>query len=263
MLKKLEYRPRKEPIPDLPFGARSVGHYIFDEDMKEINRPRDFIQIFWGISGSGIFKRNGKEYRLSQNQIFIYYRMEQHNIKVATDNFGYRWFTIDGPLADSIVNSFGFTSEIKNAGKAPVEIFKQLEKAILDITPSGERKASALAYELLSYAADDAEQFNYPDWLKEARDILENNFSDSDFGIEQLASELKIHRSRLSREFKKHLSIPPIAYLTQLRMQKALRMLENESLKIGEVASHCGYTDPNYFCRIFKKQFGYAPSENR
>lgn len=50
-------------------------------------------------------------------------------------------------------------------------------------------------------------------------------------------------------------------YITMIRMRQAGRMLENGNLTLKEVALACGYTDPFYFSRVFKKQMGLSPSD--
>lgn len=49
--------------------------------------------------------------------------------------------------------------------------------------------------------------------------------------------------------------------LTKKRMEKAMELLENTSLKTYEVAEKCGYNDANYFSAIFKKATEKTPKE--
>ena len=51
-------------------------------------------------------------------------------------------------------------------------------------------------------------------------------------------------------------------YLTQVRMQYADRLLR-EGHPVSSVADAVGYEDPNYFSRVYKKQFGYPPKDGR
>ena len=45
------------------------------------------------------------------------------------------------------------------------------------------------------------------------------------------------------------------------RIDKAKNLLENSNLSIKEICVSCGYTDPNYFSRSFKKNVGVTPTE--
>ncbi|MBN1671671.1 MAG: helix-turn-helix transcriptional regulator [Kiritimatiellae bacterium] len=64
-------------------------------------------------------------------------------------------------------------------------------------------------------------------------------------------------------KFKKHYGITPNAYITRRRMTLAKNLLENTPLRVADVALRCGYEDPYYFSRVFKKQERMNPSAYR
>lgn len=51
--------------------------------------------------------------------------------------------------------------------------------------------------------------------------------------------------------------------MTNLRVTKAKELLEDETVSIKEVCYKVGYSDPNYFSKIFKKATGMTPTEYR
>ena len=59
--------------------------------------------------------------------------------------------------------------------------------------------------------------------------------------------------------FKEIMGMTPIEYLNQLRVAKALELLQTSSLPISEVSAQVGILDANYFSRLFKKVTGYPP----
>jgi AraC-like DNA-binding protein len=66
--------------------------------------------------------------------------------------------------------------------------------------------------------------------------------------------------SHLSKIFRQKTGTSPIDYFIDLKMQEAIRLLSNKSLRIKEVAFELGYDDPYYFTRIFTKQIGISPA---
>ena len=66
-----------------------------------------------------------------------------------------------------------------------------------------------------------------------------------------------------SKLFKQEVGETFIEYLTRTRIRNARRLLEDPRHSIKEVCMLCGYSDPNYFSRIFKKYEGMTPSEYR
>ena len=51
------------------------------------------------------------------------------------------------------------------------------------------------------------------------------------------------------------------SYVTMLKMENARILLRNPKNRVNEVARMLGYSDYAYFFQVFKKQFGYAPSD--
>jgi len=57
------------------------------------------------------------------------------------------------------------------------------------------------------------------------------------------------------------MKVPPMQYITSLRIAAAKGYLENSDKSIAEIAAAVGYENALYFSRIFKKRTGMTPSE--
>ena len=66
-------------------------------------------------------------------------------------------------------------------------------------------------------------------------------------------------RQQLAREIR----MPFIQYLAELRMRRAAQLLLETAMSVNEIASSCGYEDPLYFRKVFKRFYGETPSEYR
>lgn len=95
--------------------------------------------------------------------------------------------------------------------------------------------------------------------LKRALEIIKEELPEPDFNVEILADRLGISRVKCYRLFKESLKQSPSDILTSLRLQKAELLLKTRNLNISEVSFECGYNDPKYFGRSFKKYFGKSP----
>lgn len=92
--------------------------------------------------------------------------------------------------------------------------------------------------------------------------VLEAHFANLQFTIEEMAAQLHISRTLLHINLKKILGKSASELLNEYRLKKAVLMLK-ENLPINEVSYYCGYNDPNYFSRIFKKYYGVSPGAFR
>jgi two-component system response regulator YesN len=99
--------------------------------------------------------------------------------------------------------------------------------------------------------------------LNKARRIMLDNLSNSEFNIDDVASQLYISSSYLRQIFKKQSSESFVEYLTHIRMEKALELLQNSNLKIQDVAEQAGFSNQRYFAVCFKKYYGKTPTEYR
>lgn len=76
-----------------------------------------------------------------------------------------------------------------------------------------------------------------------------------------IASALHLSGGYLSRKFKADTGMTTMECINELRMKKAAELLVSTDMNITETAEKCGFDDPNYFARLFKKNFGKTPRE--
>lgn len=96
-------------------------------------------------------------------------------------------------------------------------------------------------------------------------DIAQNivqNFANPNYELDALLKSAPYCYDYLCRLFRQELHTTPHKYLTDLRLQSAADALRlNPGSSISEIARLCGYSDPLYFSRMFKKRFGVSPRE--
>ena len=92
---------------------------------------------------------------------------------------------------------------------------------------------------------------------------METHFCDPDISFESLAKEVNFSVSYISALLKKRLNTSFVKMLTELRMEKAQKLLLNSALKIIDIAEQLGYNDSYYFSHCFKKYVGMPPKEFR
>ena len=95
---------------------------------------------------------------------------------------------------------------------------------------------------------------------KRAKEYIKANYSKS-ITLEDVAREISISPQYLSKLFKEETGENFIDYLTGIRIRIAKSLLEGEDMSIKEICYSIGYSDPNYFSRIFKKIVGTTPTE--
>ena len=84
-----------------------------------------------------------------------------------------------------------------------------------------------------------------------------------DISIKTLSAGFNINAAYLGQLFKNETGEMLTNYLNNLRIEKAKEMLQNTTLKAYEISEMVGYSNTNYFYRIFKKITGVSPTDYR
>lgn len=82
-------------------------------------------------------------------------------------------------------------------------------------------------------------------------------------GIEELAKVAEYSRFHFSRVFHEWYGKSPSDFLREIRLQRAVRLLQTEMISVGDISVRCGFRDPSYFCKVFRKEFGVSPETFR
>ena len=84
-----------------------------------------------------------------------------------------------------------------------------------------------------------------------------------ELSLSVLAQEFHLNPQYISQIFKNEIGVNFLSYLTNIRMEKAKKLLISTSLSIAEVAERSGYGDYRVFTKVFKKSEGLTPSQYR
>ena len=90
-----------------------------------------------------------------------------------------------------------------------------------------------------------------------------DNYQDADLSVEKICRPLHMSPAYLSTMFKKETGKTYVAYLTEVRLDKAVELLNKTDDKTYVIAAKVGYQEQNYFSYVFKKKFGVSPTKFR
>ena len=98
--------------------------------------------------------------------------------------------------------------------------------------------------------------------LEKSLSYLREHFTEQ-IEKEDLAAMEGLGLSRYNTLFRRLTGYSPARYITKLRLSLAEALLGDPLKSISEIAVRCGYDDPFYFCRVFRREYGISPSEYR
>jgi AraC-like DNA-binding protein/mannose-6-phosphate isomerase-like protein (cupin superfamily) len=111
--------------------------------------------------------------------------------------------------------------------------------------------------------AEDAAFFSDSDKVFRCQWLIRNNLQDPQLGVDSIAAELRCSPNYLSKLFHRQVGERVVEYINRIRMQNAIEALRQTPLSVKEIASACGFNDPNYFARVFRKTTGQSPGDLR
>ena len=90
---------------------------------------------------------------------------------------------------------------------------------------------------------------------------IDDHFTDHNFSLQSISNELSYNKKYTSFVFKKHFGLGIVEYLNTIRIQNACTMIEQGFTSVNDIADRCGYSDPQYFSKIFKSKMDLTPSQ--
>lgn len=213
-------------------------------------------ELIYNAKGAGTMEIEGKQYPFSEGSVLLCPPGMCHS-KYSENAFEDYYVTFTDPsLARQV-----YTLEDKNAQ----EIFHILQ-VLYSLFYQGASKSvcNALFDALMHIVKPQLEETVTDKYVQMLRRAIVDSFTDPEFSLEKTCSQIPQNIDYLRRNFKRIVGVTPHQYLTRLRMDNAKHILtESPEMKvyIRDVALRCGFSDPLYFSRLFKKETGVNPSQ--
>ncbi len=98
--------------------------------------------------------------------------------------------------------------------------------------------------------------------LDKITECVERNIGNPNYSVEELSSDVAMHRMNLYRKLQSLTGMTPSEFLRTMRLKRAAQLLTQDgSLPVTEVAEMVGFNTPKYFTRYFREMFGCTPSQ--
>ena len=98
-------------------------------------------------------------------------------------------------------------------------------------------------------------------FIEKVTQIIHENLSNEQFGVESLAEISGISRSQLFKNVKRATGKSVSKFIRDVKLEEAFKQLQERDLTVSQVAHNVGFSSHAYFATCFKDYFGYSPSE--
>ena len=220
------------------------------------------------ISGQGKLECDGKSYDLNPGDAMMIHIPQDHVyfLPENSDKWEFLYLNVHGSETMRIWRELG-----KRVG--PVAHFDENSPTIdlackiyqLGINNNiiSPYSASSLAYQFVMTLVEELlpggrYMDKPPDFIEKVTTYAMNHLHEP-LGVDDLANIAEFSRFHFSRIFKRWYGAAPSTFLHDMRMKRAVRLLQTERITIKEIADRCGFTDTSYFCKVFRKEFDISP----
>lgn len=98
-------------------------------------------------------------------------------------------------------------------------------------------------------------------FMQQVMEIMEKQMDNSEWTIDQFAQELGMGRTVFYQKLKSIIGLSPIDFVREMRIKRAMQLIESGEYNVSSIAYMTGFNDPKYFSKCFKKKYGVSPSE--
>ena len=248
----------------------------------------DFLELVVILGGEGVHRTEWFEHRVAAGDLFVINRSRSHGY-AATEQLSLVNVLIREDVMVEAGRAFAglagfhalftlepvrwqqrtFDARMQLEGES-LELIKRrielLETELQRAEPGGAALAKAWLFLILGELArlyGDAEAGSGQLEMRLSRVLswMEAHYAEP-ADLAGLAAMAHLSERSLNRHFKMALGQSPMRYLNQLRLGKARELLRDrrQTLSVTEVAVQCGFDDPNYFTRAFRRLHGVAPT---
>ncbi|SMD32777.1 Signal transduction histidine kinase [Reichenbachiella faecimaris] len=98
-------------------------------------------------------------------------------------------------------------------------------------------------------------------FLKKAIDVINENLDDANLSVDDFSDHFNMSRRNLLRKLKAITGLSVSEFIKSIRLKKSISYINTSDMNISEIAYAVGFSDPKYFSKCFKSQFGKSPKE--
>ena len=254
------------------FNTEGLAFYRCEENYLEaqdyvygpIERGTYLVECCTGGFGSIII--NGREFHFEEGDCYVLLPGDKVSHRTTSESARSEVTCyIGGAELDKAVTVAGITSD---SPFLPRSLYPEIYSAITriielsdDLSIGADYQRTAEIYRIMSALVRGKNRTESTSIIHKAIGLIESKYYE-EMTVDDIAKSVGLERSYFSVLFREHTGQSPHAYLTSVRIHRALTLLTVTDLSLSEIALQVGL-EPAGFSRIFKRTKGVTPSEYR
>ncbi len=220
-------------------------------------------KMYYVCSGTGYLHTPGQIQPLSAGDVFFTFPATPFCLE-SVENFTYMYISFLGTRGNMIMEKLGISGShflFHDCG----EIYAFWETGLLANPELTDLMSESILLYTFTFLGNrilslQNTKNKSDDTVSVIKKYIDDNFSNVAFSLEDMSDQLQYNKKYLSAVFKRKMNVGIIEYLNTIRIQHACTMVQQGFTSVNDIALRCGYSDPQYFSKLFKSKMGMSPA---
>lgn len=244
-------------------GTINILNFVYETKKQVFTalRCETVCKLHLVIKGTGLLHMSGAVYELKEGDAFFLFPSVLCGIEGLTD-FEYMYISFMGSRANAVMDKININK--KNfIFRGAQKLIPLWSEAITDDTAIMHLRCEGLfLYSLSLFGEHIGEKgCSEGNLMPTVRRFIDENYTDPTLSLSTLSRVYGYSEKYISAVFKKRFRIGISDYITTLRIQHALTLVEEGQTFVKDIAVRSGFSEPLYFSKVFKKKTGVSPKE--
>lgn len=252
------------PTRDLNEGI-NILNFVYEKqaDFKQEYLISASYSLALVTNGCGVLHTPSGDHNIKKGDMFLTFSAHPYYIE-NTHDLKYIYISFVGLRAPALIERLSITknSPVFSGFDYLIEHwengFNRINEQNIDLLCEG------LLLEALSSVCCKKEETKYTDktnGILLIKQYVDTYFTDSSLNLSTVSARFSYNSKYVSTSFKQMVHTNFSEYLANKRLEYATSLIESGITNVGELATMCGYADPMYFSKAFKKKYGVSPKK--
>lgn len=248
-----------------------AGHNEAKSNYKMGPRIIPYYSVHFVLRGEGYFSQNETQNKqIQRGDLFCLFPNQTHEYSSNPNNpLKMFWLAFDGKQALALLDQIGITNYSTHVedviNEDIINMLDELSVHFKQGNDDDELSGTSIIYKLFYHLSTQAKRKNITpnqptNWLQKSKEYMDMFFAEN-ISVKDVAQYVGIHRSYLTSSFVKKEGVTPSKYILSLKMNKAVKLMAEDTFTITEIALSLGYSDLYSFSRAFKNYYNVSPNK--
>lgn len=222
-----------------------------------------YLGVLWGVEGSACITLDNYSLTISPGQACLINNGSHYRVESMSDRAEFIYISLDGEASGKVLDGYDLWEGIFRSGPAPLSQVKTIMSRLC-LTQSTQVKVTLVEGLDLIKAIQIVHHRTTPNKMVfESKILIHRCWPDPQFNVNAVYDRLNANKSSLAAKFKHSTGKTILEYLHDIRLYATMGLLRDKDQPISSIAYECGFSDPSYFARFFKKKTGMSPQSYR